>query len=59
MEIPPRMEVTTDVVLPVVAAAIPVVSAPRRTCAPIATLRDQPVILAGGTYASRSSDRQR
>lgn len=43
---PPNMEVTTEVVLPVVAAAIPVVNAPRTTCAPIATFKLQPVDLA-------------
>lgn len=46
MDRPPRIEVAMEVARPVVAAAMPVVSAPRSTCAPIATFRDHPVDFA-------------
>ncbi|KAK7687187.1 hypothetical protein QCA50_009691 [Cerrena zonata] len=42
----PRIEVAMDARFPVVAAETPVVSAPKRTCAPMAALTLQPDILA-------------
>lgn len=59
MESPPRMEVAMEVWRPVVAAATPVVKAPRMTWAAMATLRAQPVAFAKGQRFVRRVGRRK